>query len=517
MEIANESRLVGNASRWVRSGVILSCSLALVLFLYWSTAEAIVSLWRTSTFSHGFLIVPVSMYLIWMRRDQLRLLTPTPTFWAVPVLFLLSFGWLLAHLAAIGVVQQFCVVAIMIVLIWGVLGNDIARTLVMPLAFLLFAVPFGEAFVPKLQDFAAWFAVKALDLCGVPVLLEGRFISVPSGKWEVAEACSGIRYLTSSLAVGFLFAGLMYRGWIRRIGFFVASAVVPIAANAVRVFGIVFLAYVSGNRIAAGVDHIIYGWIFFTVVMALLLAVGGWWREKPGRQTDPILRVRSANENESIRMEGQRSGALTLGLACCSILAVGFAPASIKFSWKPTGQSPRFELIPPMASIAISSNAPVINWKPEFFTPSAELAKSYQIQGRPVELYIAYYAPEQRDAKLVSSTNALFDRTVWSRTGETNVEATIDRQLVRVHETSIRSLQHSLVVWSWYCVDGKYTSSDVLAKLLLVKARFLRNRQGAAIIAIAAEDRPNEVTAIDVLRQFLDHVSLRESLTTSAR
>jgi len=175
MEIASQSRLIGDNSPWLRSGLILCCCLVIVLLLFSTTGAAIVSLWRTSSFSHGFLIIPLSIWLIWMRREQLRLLTPTPTFWALPVLLSLSFGWLLARLAAIGVVQQFCVIAIIIVLIWGVLGSAVARALLMPLVFLLFAVPFGEAFVPKLQDFSAWFAVKGLDLCGVPVLLEGRF------------------------------------------------------------------------------------------------------------------------------------------------------------------------------------------------------------------------------------------------------------------------------------------------------------------------------------------------------
>jgi exosortase A len=432
------------------------------------------------------------------------------------VLLLLSFGWLLAHLAAIGVVQQFCVVAMAIVVIWGVLGTAVARAMLMPLAFLLFAVPFGEAFVPKLQDFSAWFAVKMLDLCGVPVLLEGRFISVPSGKWEVAEACSGIRYLTSSLAVGFLFAGLMYRTWIRRIGFFVASAVVPILANAVRVFGIVFLAYESGNRIAAGVDHIIYGWIFFTAVMALLLLVGGWWREKSDQRTHATSASPSgANQKERSKAERQGSATPTVAFACCSLVAVVLAPVSAKFLWPATSQSPRFELIAPLASLPIrSTSSELIKWKPESFLPTAELAQSYEIQGQPIELYIAYYAAGQPDAKLVSSTNTLFDRTLWSRTKEDNVETRVEGQRLRVHETFVRSWQRSLIVWSWYWVDGRYTSSDVLAKLLLVKARFLRDPRGAAIIAIAAEDRPDQSPAVDILRQFLGHISLRESLTS---
>jgi len=517
MEIASQSRLIGNSSPWVRSCVILCCCLFFILFLYWPTSAAIVSLWRTSTFSYGFLVIPVSVYLIWTRRDRLRLLPPTLTFWAVPALLLLGFGWLLAHLAAIEVVQQFCLVAIVISLIWGVLGTAVARALLMPLAFLLFAVPFGEVFVPKLQDFSAWFAVKALDFCGVPVLLEGRFISVPSGKWEVAQACSGIRYLTSSLAVGFLFAGLMYKTWIRRVGFLVASAVVPILANAVRVFGIVVLAHVSNNRIAAGVDHIIYGWIFFTVVMALLLTVGGWWREKSGQESDAkSSSATGANEDEHGKEKRQPSAVATVALACSSLAAV-LAPFAVKFFWVPTGQSSqRFELVAPVASPPIrSTGASVISWKPEFFEPSAELKQSYEIQGQPIELYIAYYIAERPDAKLVSSANALFDRNLWSRTKEDEVDARVEGQRVHVHETFVRSSQDSLVIWSWYWVDGKYTSSDVIAKLLSVKARFLLDRRGAAFIAIAAEDRPGQVPAVEILRQFLDQISLREALTSN--
>lgn len=390
--------------------------------------------------------------------------------------------------------------------------------MLMPLVFLLFAVPFGEAFVPKLQDFSAWFAVKLLDLCSIPVLLEGRFISVPSGKWEVAEACSGLRFLTSSLPVGFLFAGLMYRKWVRRIGFFVISAVVPILANAVRVFGIVLLAYVSGNRIATGVDHIVYGWIFFAAIVALLLAVGGWWREAPDLETHTAsLPATEASDNEDSKADGRRSTTATIVFACCSVAAISIAPVSIKLLWVPTAQSPRFDLISPVVSLPLqSAGTHVIGWKPEFLTPNAELTQSYEIKDQPIELYVAYYAADQPDAKLVSSTNALFDKKRWLRINEDDVAAEVEEQKFRVHETVIRSTERSLVVWSLYWVDGKYTSSEIAAKLLWAKARFLRDRRGAAIIAIAAEDRPGRVPAPEILRQFLEHISLRRTLTSKA-
>jgi len=138
----------------------------------------------------------------------------------------------------------------------ALLGTAAMRPLLFPLAFLIFALPLGDGLIPGLQDFSARFAVKLLSASGIPVLLEGRYITVPHRKWEVAEVGSGVRYLIASLAVGFLFAGVIYRSWARRVGFFLASAIIPILANGVRIYAIVAIGYLGGDRLALGVDHI---------------------------------------------------------------------------------------------------------------------------------------------------------------------------------------------------------------------------------------------------------------------
>ncbi len=199
--------------------------------------------------------------------------------WGLPLLLLASFGWLLGNLTTTAVVEQLCGVVLVIGLVWGVLGSAAVRLLLFPLTLLFFAVPLGEGLIPWLQDFSAKFAVKLLSLSQVPVLLEGRYITVPHGKWEVAEVCSGVRYLVASLAVGFLFAGVIYRSWSRRIGFFLASAIIPILANGVRIYGIVLLGYLGGERLALGVDHVLAGLVFFSIIMLLLFLVGMRWRE----------------------------------------------------------------------------------------------------------------------------------------------------------------------------------------------------------------------------------------------
>jgi exosortase len=135
--------------------------------------------------------------------------------------------------------------------IWVNLGPDVVRALRFPLAFLVFLVPFGRSLIAPLQDYTAWFAVHALTLSRVPVILEHRTLSLPSGAWTVAEACSGIRYLISSVVLGLLYASVVYRSPKRRAIFVAASIAVPIAANGARAYGSILLAHLTDNRFAA--------------------------------------------------------------------------------------------------------------------------------------------------------------------------------------------------------------------------------------------------------------------------
>src|SRR5580698_5808304 len=86
------------SSSWRRSCILLCCYLLLLVLLYRPTIVAMVSLWRTSTFGHGFLVIPISAYLVWTRRKSLALLKPIPTFYALPFLALFALAWLLGQL-----------------------------------------------------------------------------------------------------------------------------------------------------------------------------------------------------------------------------------------------------------------------------------------------------------------------------------------------------------------------------------------------------------------------------------
>ena len=153
------------------------------------------------------------------------------------------------------------------------------RSLTCPLLFSFVCVPIGEFMVPSMMNWTADFAAAAVRLSGIPLYREGLQFVIPSGNWSVVEACSGVRYLIASFMVGTLFAYLNYERPAKRAVFMVASLLVPILANWVRAYMIVMIGHTSDMALATGVDHLIYGWLFFGLVMFIMFWIGSYWRE----------------------------------------------------------------------------------------------------------------------------------------------------------------------------------------------------------------------------------------------
>ena len=151
----------------------------------------------------------------------------------------------------------------------------VTAALLFPLAYMLFLVPFGDELVPALQAVTASLAVNLTHASGVPAIVDGIFIDTPAGLFEVAEACSGVKFLVAMIALGTLVAHLCFESPRRRAVFMAACIVVPVLANGVRAWGTIYVAQSQGVEFAAGFDHIVYGWVFFALVMGGLL-LGGW-------------------------------------------------------------------------------------------------------------------------------------------------------------------------------------------------------------------------------------------------
>ncbi|WP_428486042.1 exosortase A [Rhodopila sp.] len=297
---AASARRFRGTSAGRRIALPLCLGLLLLGAVFNQEVAAAVRTWIDSTaYNHCFLIIPIALFLLRERRSDLAGIAPRP----IPVVALLAIPvalvWLVAERLGIMEGRQLAVVSFAELLFLAVLGRRLWWMASGPLLYLYFLVPFGGFLTPKLQDATTFFIRHGLDSLGVPAYIDGYIIEIPQGTFFVAEACAGLRFLIASVAFGCLYALMMYRSPVRRGVFIMVSIIVPIIANGFRGLGIVYLGYILGSAQAAAADHIIYGWIFFSAVILVLIMLGLPFREddtpSPPNHVPPEQTTRSGS------------------------------------------------------------------------------------------------------------------------------------------------------------------------------------------------------------------------------
>lgn len=480
--------------------LLIALALLAPFALYFGTARSIVDIWNSSdTFAHGYAILPMCMWLIWRRRANFSAMPPTPYWPALALLALLGFGWLLARLGEVQVVQQYAFVAMLPVIALATLGRRLAASLAFPLLFLLAAVPFGEIFIDPLISFTADFTVWAVQATGIPLLRNGTHFEIPSGRWSVVEACSGVRYLISSVTIGLLYAYLNYRSTSRRVVFVLFSIVVPIIANGLRAYMIVMIGHYSGMTLAVGVDHLIYGWAFFGVVMFTMFWVGNYWRQDT--DTPPLAAAKLAVGN--VRSSATALAPIVAAVVALAALWPAFAAYNTSVTQNPNPVR--------LADIGVRwGAAPAFStWTPDYMASDARFKAAYRNsqddEARPVALTILYYRNQNKTKALISSVNRIAgERNAFSPTGSTLRTEQINGQRFALRETRLLGAAGPILVWNWNWVDNRFTANDYLGKLWQAQAKLLFRADDGAALMVSAPLGENPDEARKTLRAFLD-------------
>jgi exosortase A len=471
---------------WRMCLLTLAVAFAALLLVYFDSFRSMAAIWsRSDTFVHGYFVLPISLYLIWTRREELRALTPRPDARALFAIALVGFGWLAARLGGVLVAEQYFAVASVPLLVWAVAGSSVTRKLLFPLSYLLLMVPVGEALLPYLIDYTAAFTVTALRISGVPVLQEGNLLTLPNSQWSVVEACSGLRYLIACVTIGLVFAYLTYRSWWRRALFIGLSVTVPIVANWVRAYLIVLIGYASDMRLAVGIDHFIYGWVFYAVVMFLLLWAGSRFSDHDGREPAPMPPAGSARAPSR-----QTRSVLT---ASAAMLAAAIWPVWASYSEsaaaaEPPGASASRGLsfsFPPTLGSWSHLGEPTV-WEPRYVGATFTRGAVYDDGESRVGVHVALYGDQRQGAELVSWANSLAPREVdeWHQRTRESLEISLLDGRHGVEEALLMGPEGKLLVWRWYCIGGTCTASSVWAKVIEVKGKLLlRPPLAAGIVA----------------------------------
>lgn len=466
-------------------GPLLRLSLAWSGLIAWFAsdwADMADQWWNSSTYNHILLVPLILAWLVWQRAGELRRLIPA-AWW--PGLLLVGGAllvWMLGAISGLNLARQLGAVVALQGAVVTLLGPRLTAGLLFPLAYMLFLVPFGDELVPALQTVTAKLTIALTNVSGIPAIIDGVFIDTPAGLFEVAEECSGVKFLIAMVALGTLVAHVCFRSWPRRIAFLTVAVILPILANGVRAWGTIFIAQSQGVEFAAGFDHIFYGWIFFAIVMTALLAIG--WRFFDRAIDDPLVDVRRIEGSPWIeRISGLQMGGWTsLGIIAASAALAGVWSARAAALEAALPHNVNLPEVPGWQLVVDAP--PEVWWEPRAAGADHRLLGRYRDrEGRMVDVFYALYSSqgEGREAGGFGE-GALVPDTDWRwlKAGPAIPGAKSEFLFARGRFERLAA--------TYYRTGGLLTGSNGELKLANIRDRLLMRAEPTAMLILSAEE-----------------------------
>lgn len=440
--------------------------------------------WDISTYNHILFVPVIIAWLVSARRGELAKLTPQAWWPALIPLGGALVMWVLARLGGVDIGSQLAAVVAMQIALLAVLGPRVGAGLLFPLAYALFLVPFGDELVPLLQMITAKMTIALTLWSGVPAVVDGVFIDTRAGLFEVAEECSGVKFLVAMVALGVLVAQCCFVSWRRRLGFMAAAIVLPILANGVRAWGTIYIAQFHGIEFAAGFDHIVYGWVFFGIVIAMLLGAAWRWfdRDPDAVQIDAGALLASLTMGR-IEQVGRAGGKL---------VPVALVLIAVAGSWHAAAAGQSATLPPEIALPEVPGwqrQDPVqrLAWMPRATGADQRLLVQYRDgQGRTVDVFVARYA---RQDERVDATGfgegALPPGTDWRWQSPAAAPEGISGDAL-LAQGSVRR-----IAWTRWQAGSFGTASPSRLKLAVMRYRALLMVEPVTTVIVSAEGADN--------------------------
>lgn len=466
--------------------------LLLWLITFYQGLSTAINVWSISEiFTHCFFVVPGAFYLIFKKRQEVLLQPIKPNYWLLaPLSVLLA----LQTFGAVGDIRLFMHIATFAslpLLIWLMLGNKAAKVIFFPLYFMLFAIPIGEQLIPYLQELTTDLAVPLLELTGVPIFRNGLYLDIPAGRFLVAEACSGISFLIASMVFGNLYAYLSFKTLTKQISFVLISLLVPILANAIRVYGIVLTAHLTDMEYAAGADHLIYGGVFYGVILFLLIMIGERFRDK-----DLEL---SLNEKQLQQETTTQLWPVSL------VIATLF---SFQYIWINTIEDTRTPTLVQSQLLNLEQlpfavkQQKLTQWQP-YFPNAYEIKQGFIPKGDSgnIDFFIASF--NRGKGELISSMNKLYDADRWTLVSRKTI--ILDGGTEKVYLIKLASpLGASRYIMHWYQLGRQKFTSDVKAKLFQTSHLLFGRADHNALMAFSLLVVGDDASTVSELQNFIE-------------
>jgi exosortase len=253
---------------WLLAAGMLYAPVLARLFANWQADE---------TYSHGFLIAPIALFLAWQQRDRLRNASPHPSTFGLAIIAGSLALYIIGSLGAELFLTRVSMIGVLAGTVLYAAGWKHLRLVVFPLFFLVFMIPLPTIVFDRsaiaLQLVASRMGEHLLRAADVPVLRDGNILTLANVTLEVNDACSGIRSLTALLSVTALIAYFSDSAPWRRALIAFAAVPVAIGLNGVRIALTGLAASRFGPAVASGAIHAASGWLVFIVALGCVWAL----------------------------------------------------------------------------------------------------------------------------------------------------------------------------------------------------------------------------------------------------
>jgi len=432
--------------------------------------------------AHGFLMLAITLHVIWRDRVRLQQLSMMPNWWPGWLMMLVSSSIWLASWAMDFIPGQvlgfFLVLVLGVGVVFGSVGFQLIST---RLAILLFTLPVWFPLSPVLQSTATLVVEALLNLFGITAYVDGNLVHLPAGVFEIADGCSGLGFLLASLSFG---SYIIIRERLNALaGGFVllVAVVVALASNWLRIFIIIVCGHYYGMDHSLVREHVMFGWLLYGVILLPTFIWGMSCLER-------YLSIRAPmNEPSFPKLETTYKSAV-LGF----IVVVGLALIKPSFHyWSETNpkQSHAAEVLLPSDWTQTSDR--LTSWSPQFTNLDYSSLNHYLYGKETISIVLAGYYGQPPGSQIVDKVEALVPpgwRAIESGSSSSSYT-----------QVKIQSnLGDRFIVRYWFDIGGRRAASRVDAKLARPISR-LQRRNDSALVAFAVQCRAGGCSSAEAL------------------
>jgi exosortase len=271
--------MIDGRAVWGRREMAVGSLLLLALLaLYMPFLQRLVSEWGTNDdYSHGYFIPVLTIYFIYLLRDELKQVLIKPNNFGLAVIAVGLAQLIIAKIGSEYFLQRTSLIIVLLGLVLFLLGWQYLLKLFLPIGYLVFMVPLPAIVWNKIafpmQLFASFLTEKVIYFFGVPIYREGNVLHLAQTTLEVVAACSGLRSLVTMFALSAALAMLSALSTPKKIILFISAVPIAIFANISRLTFTALLATKMGSDAAQGFLHEFSGIMVFLLGLSLLVAV----------------------------------------------------------------------------------------------------------------------------------------------------------------------------------------------------------------------------------------------------